>query len=124
MRQGHIQTFLAAEAITGKRLVAFDASGAVVGAVADTDPLVGVSDAVGADEGGNCDVHMTGQVPVTAGGAIAYGDPVTSDAQGRAVVAAPSAGDQVRVAGYATTNATLAGDIVQLFLAPSILYTP
>ena len=87
-------------------------------ATAAADPIFGISD-LGADLGGQCDVHLTGAVPVKAGGAIAAGAPVTSDANGRAVTAVAGVG-AIRVAGFALEPA-VDGDLFMLHLAPSIL---
>lgn len=60
---------------------------------ADTDKFLGVSDKVGADEAGKrIDMYVAGIIPVTYGGTVAVGDYLTSDTQGRAIVAA--AGDR------------------------------
>ena len=63
---------------------------------------------------------MNYQPEVEAGGAIAAGDPLTSDAQGRAVKAA-AAGD--RIIGFACKAATEAGEIIDYQFAPGFLAT-
>lgn len=85
----------AAGAIPSYRIVKGTATEATVAlAAADTDKFVGVSGIVSADAAGDrIDVEMLGVAPVQYGGAVAYGDFLTSDATGRAIVAL--AGDRV-----------------------------
>lgn len=59
--------------------------------------IIGASDDVGADAGGVLDVTRRGIVPVECGGDVPIESPVTTDADGRAIVA--GAGDFV--IGYA-----------------------
>ncbi|SCM75434.1 conserved hypothetical protein [uncultured Pleomorphomonas sp.] len=120
MRQHFALSFEAAAAILGMRLVALNDDGQAITAASSAARIIGASDAVGAAAGEMLDAHMLGELPVTAGGVIKPGDPVTADAQGRAVVASPVAGTVMRIAGFATTKATAAGDIVQVFLLPSV----
>ena len=54
---------------------------------------------------------------VEYGGTVAYGDPLTSDANGRAVVAAPAAGANNSIIGYARAAGVL-GDIGRVLLSP------
>ncbi len=65
------------------------------------------------------EIMVDGQSKVVAGGVIAQGDPVMSDAAGRAVlaVAGATAGANTRV-GYAETAASAAGQIITVNLAP------
>lgn len=120
MRQHFALPFQAAAAILGMRLVALNDGGQAVTAASSAARIIGVSDAVGASAGEMVDTHMLGELPVVAGGALKPGDPITADAQGRAVKASPVAGTVIRIAGFATTEATAADDIVQAFLLPSV----
>mgnify|MGYP005943406137 CR=1 FL=1 len=78
--------------ITGElapfRIVAHDGSGSYKQATAATEALVGTADELGRQPNGGADVAMSDQPEVEAGAAVAAGDPLTSDAQGRAVKAA------------------------------------
>lgn len=62
------------------------------------------------------DIVTSGLVEVVAGGTIAAGAPVTSDANGAAVAAAPAAGVNARVLGYAH-EAAVSGDIFRVQLS-------
>ena len=77
--------------ITGElapfRIVAHDGSGGYKQATAATEALVGTADELGKQPNGGADVAMSDQPEVEAGAAVAAGDPLTSDAQGRAVKA-------------------------------------
>lgn len=65
-----------------------------------------------ADAGEMLAVDVLGIALVEAGGAVAVGDDVASDAQGAAVKAAGNA----KVAGTARSAATAAGEVIQVFL--------
>ena len=110
--------------ITGElapfRIVAHDGSGGYKQATAATEALVGTADELGKQPNGGADVAMSDQPEVEAGGAIAAGDPLTSDAQGRAVKAT-AAGN--RIIGFACKAATDAGEIIDYQFAPGFLAT-
>lgn len=86
---------IAAGAIPSYRIVKGTAAEATVAlAVTDTDKFVGVSGIVSADAAGDrIDIEMLGIAPVQYGGTVAFGDLLTSDATGRAIIAI--AGDRV-----------------------------
>ena len=90
---------------------------AVKQATAATDALVGTADELGLQPNGRVDVCMGWLPEVEAGGTLAAGDPLTSDAEGKAVKAA-AAGD--RIIGFAMTSAS-AGDIIPYQFAPGTL---
>jgi hypothetical protein len=90
---------------------------------AATDPLVGSSGQLGCDAGGLLDIVQAGEDEVTAGGNIAFGDPLTSDANGKAVKATATAGSTVSIIGYANQKA-VAGDVFRYRVAPGLLYAP
>jgi hypothetical protein len=71
---------------------------AVSQATAPSEKLYGVSGQLGAASGARLDVHLQGLVPVEYGATVAHGDPLTADAEGRAVPA--TFGDSI--IGYAT----------------------
>lgn len=102
------------------RIVAHDGSGGYKQATAATDAFIGTADELGKQPNGGADVAMSDQPEVEAGAAVAAGDPLTSDAQGRAVKAT-AAGD--RIIGFACTAATEAGTIIDYQFAPGFLAT-
>lgn len=107
---------VATGAITPYRIVKGTATdGEVTQAAAGGDKLVGVAGQVGADAAGDrIDINHAGVVPVEFGGNVAFGDELTSDANGKAVVALTTN----RVIGIALEN----GDdttIGSMLIAPS-----
>lgn len=76
------------------------------------DPLAGVTTEVAAASGDRVDVIHGGVAYVLAGGTIAAGDPLTSDASGRAVKAAPAAGTNNNCVGRARQSAVV-GDVFE-----------
>lgn len=110
-------------AITGNLIVAYSGDG-VITATGPTDPLAGVADSMGASAAGNMlDVVKVGLGEVRAGGTITAGDPLTSDAAGKAVKAVPVAGSLIRLIGFAEVDAE-DGDIFEFDVAPGVLNTP
>ncbi len=120
----HSKTYIANGAIADKRFVKFHATlaGQVVQASAATDAIIGVSNQPkGAASGDRVDVNLIGEVPVEAGAAIVAGTMLTADASGRAVTAAPAAGVNNRIGGFANEAASAAGDIIRTVLSQSTL---
>lgn len=102
--------YLAGAAITKFRFVKFDATdGSVIQAAAATDKLLGVSEHTAAS-GARVRANLIGIAEIEAGGTIARGDLLTSDADGKAVAAAPGAGLNNRIGGIALVSA-VSGDI-------------
>lgn len=103
MNPGFTKTFKAGGAITAYRIVALGAAnGEAVQAAAATDPLIGVAQQIGASGADVLiDVCMGDLPEVQYGAAVQRGDPLTADAEGKAVPAAPAAGETVRIIGYA-----------------------
>lgn len=97
---------------------AADNSVAVAGAA--TDYLLGVSELGCTAANDRVDIIKEGIVNVIFGGTITRGQPVTSDASGHAVAAAPSAGSNVRIIGFAEISG-VSGDIGLVYLAPGIM---
>ena len=119
-----INSFSVAAATAGNRLIALTGVGkAAVRAGVVTQAIIGVSERMGADAGGLCDVVLAGTYDVKAAGNIAAGDPVTTDAEGMGIKAVPVAGSLVRYAGFALFDA-VAGDLVPITIAPGIINTP
>lgn len=109
--EGIAKTYYAGAAVAAHRIVKHGADElhAVQGAAA-TDKIIGVSD-LGADAAEeSMDVFHSGIVLVVYGGTVAAGDLLTSDAGGKAVVAAPAATVSNRIVGVAM-QAGVSGDI-------------
>ena len=88
--------------------------GIVSQATTATGKHVGVSGQVGAAAAGDrLDIHTQGVVPVLYGGTVAYGDKLTSDSTGRAIVATT---DTARIVGIAQENGVV-GDIGSVLLS-------
>lgn len=115
-----IRTFKAGGAIAEKTLVKFGANDdEVVQAAAAGDSIIGVCvQPGGAASGGRCDVVLEGIAEVICGGAITRGALVTSDANGKAVAAAPGAGTNNRVVGVAMRTYAN-NDIGDVLVSPS-----
>jgi hypothetical protein len=110
--------YVAAAAIAPYRIVVPGATaGTVQQAAAASGKSFGVSWDVGPVTGERLDVCHSGIHLVEAGAAFAAGDPLTSDAQGRAVLA-NTAGQ--RVIGIAQEAAGAAGDLVQALVNPHV----
>lgn len=120
--KGMARSYSAEAAIAAYRIVKFGAAdGGVLIAAAATDKLVGINGRLAAAVAGDrVDIERSGIAPVEYGGTVAAGDQLTSDASGRAVVAAPAAGSNVRIIGQAEV-AGVVGDIGSCFIAPSTL---
>lgn len=109
--------------IAGLRIVAFSdvgASSKIAQAASSTAPSFGVSDAMGADLGGMCDVHLAGLVSVELGATVTAGAPLMADASGRAITAVGAAATTRRVIGFANEPGVV-GDIIDAWLALSLL---
>lgn len=96
------------------------ADGQVLQAAAATDALLGVYDSVAPAAGERVDVVKAGIADVEYGGVVTRGAPLTSDASGRAVVAAPAAGSNVRIIGFAEVAGVL-GDIGSVHIALGVM---
>lgn len=118
---GLTKSMIAESAITAYRIVKFGtADGQVVPAAAATDALVGIADNLGqATAGFRVDVIVDDIAEAEAGAAITRGAPLTSDASGRVVTAAPAAGVNNRLIGIAMASAGAAGEIIPVLVSPS-----
>lgn len=106
-----IKSFKAEAAVNKCRIVKMGAAdGQVVQGAAATDALIGVSTDIDAAINERCDVIMSGEADIEFGGTVTRGALLTSDASGRAVAAAPSAGNNNRTIGVALVSAVV-GDI-------------
>jgi len=119
-----IRSYEASAIIAACRFVAFsDAANSqkIAQGAAATDALIGVSDRMGGDVGQMVDVHRSGLASITLGGTVAAGDPLTSDANGKAIKCTAGAGSVKRVIAWADQPG-VAGDVIDCFLgAPSLL---
>lgn len=117
--EGLQKTLIAGAAVAKNRIVKFGASDtAAVQAAAATDLLIGVSDNLGASSGEPFDVIIDGIALVQYGGNVTRGDLLTSDADGKAIAAAPAATASARVIGVAMVSG-VSGDIGSVRIAPS-----
>ncbi len=114
-----IKSFRALAAVAGYLIVKAGVDGVAV-ATSETDPLIGTSDSMGAHADAMVDVVQGGHSEVRAGGTFAFGDPLTSDSEGRAIKAVPVAGKLVRIVGFAMQDAD-ENDIVPYLFAPGCL---
>lgn len=115
------RNYIAEAAISPYRIVKFGAAdGQVLQAAAATDLLVGVCESVGPAINERCDVVKSGIADVELGGTVARGGPITADATGKGVAAAPGAGLNVRIIGFAEVSG-VAGDIVPVLIAPGVM---
>lgn len=112
----------AAGAIAPYRFVKHGAAdNQVAQAAGATDKLCGVVQQLGAAKAGDTvDIAKGGIVGIELGGPVTRGDPLTSDASGKAVVAAPAAGASVRIGGFAEVSG-IAGDIIDMEYAPGVM---
>lgn len=114
-------TFFTTGPIASKRIAKFTANPREVSpAAAATDKLAGVVDFAATAAGQPVDIAVGGVDEVQAGGNIAAGDPLTSDANGKAVVATYTAGVTKHVIGKALAPA-VDGEIVPYVVAPSVI---
>ena len=119
---GLVKNFTAEGVIEQRRIVAFGAEEGHAKRAGVGDVPLGVSGIRGAAKAGaRIDAYMDGIREVEFGGPVAYGDPLTSDAEGRAIVAAPGAGTSVPIIGRAMDAGDI-GVIGHVHVAPSILY--
>lgn len=85
------------------------------------DLFLGTAAELSPQAGQRFDVLKAGVGLVQAGAAFAVGVPLTSDANGNAVQAAPAAGSNARIIGFAEEAATQLGDIVRYWVAPGYI---
>jgi len=113
-----IKSYTAGADLTAYRIVKPGAAdGVVIPSAAVSDLLIGVTNDVAALNGERQDVIHMGIADITLGGNVTRGNPVTSDSVGRAVNAAPAAGANNHIIGFALISGVL-GDIVPVLLSP------
>lgn len=97
-----------------------DTTGKTVVQASDVDvPLYGVADSLGGADGGRADIQTHGHVVVEYGDTVAINDPLTSDADGKAIPA-PGSIATVHIVGWANSSGT-AGELGHVRLAPARL---
>jgi len=112
-----INSYIAGAAVTRRRIVKWGAAdGQILLGAAVGDFLMGVLTGLDAAVNEPADVVQGGIADVEYGGVVTRGAPLTSDATGRAVVAAPAAGVNNRIVGFAEVSGVL-GDIGAVRLA-------
>ncbi len=112
-----VKNFKAEAAINKFRIVKMGAADSqVLQGAAATDALVGVSTDIGAAINERCDVILGGEAEIEFGGNVTRGALLTSDASGRAVTAAPSAGNNNRIIGVALVSG-VSGDIGRVMVS-------
>ena len=115
------RAFKAEAAIHARRIVKLGASNgdALCANVASATTIaarpIGVAAELDVPEGVTVDVHLAGIADCIAGAAVTRGSSVKADAQGRAI-ATTTAADFV--VGIALAEATAAGDIIPVLIAP------
>lgn len=118
---GLIKTFRAGAAIAAFRIIKFGAADdQALQASAAADFSFGLSGELGAAQGEPVDVHMSDIGEVQYGGNVARGAPLTADANGKAITAAPAAGATVRIIGFAM-RAGVADDIGAARISPGFM---
>lgn len=121
MQRTLVKSYTAGAAVAAYRIVKFgSADGEVIQGAAATDSLIGVSGELAAASGARIDINQGGMPDVEFGGSVTRGGPVTADADGKAVAAAPSAGSNARIIGFAV-NSAASGDIAPIVFAPGVM---
>jgi hypothetical protein len=121
-KPGFYRSYIAESVIPPYTLANFGlADGTATAANDGTKFLVGATQIVGADAiGDQVDICRDALPEVTYGGVVAKGDPLTSDANGFAIKAAPAPGAKMFIVGYAEVDG-VAGDIGYYFASPDIV---
>lgn len=118
---GLIANYVAETALAKNRIVCFGATdGSVKQATAAADFIIGVTENFAYAVGDRVDIVRTGLADVEYGGTVTRGQPLTADAQGRAVAAAPSAGTNNRIIGYAEVSGVV-GDIGSVMVGAEMI---
>jgi len=119
---GLVKNYTAEGVIAKNRIVKFGAADKQIAqASAATDNFAGVTGVNGADGAGDrVDIYKTDIQDIEFGGTVAAGDPLTADADGKAIKAAPTAGSNVRCIGTAEVSA-VSGDIAPAHISPFIM---
>jgi hypothetical protein len=120
--KNNIRNFTAESVVAKYRIIKFGTGdGTVAHAESATDKSFGVTTEVGAAAGERVDVIYSGPAIVESGGAFEKGDRLTSDSQGRAIKAAPSAGNNCIVIAQAFEAATTSALAIEINITPGIM---
>lgn len=92
----------------------------VVPAAAATDLLLGTADSLDKATGEMVDLDLRPIAEVKLGGAVTRGQPITANAAAKGVAAAPAAGSNVRIIGFAAKSG-VADDVIPYFRAPGVM---
>jgi hypothetical protein len=115
------KAFVAGGAIPAGSIVKFGADdNTVIVSAAATDAHIGVVESFDVASGERCDVMTHGIAEVKLGGTVTRGGPLTSNAAGLGVAAAPAAGANNRLIGFALASG-VSGDVIPVQLAPGSL---
>jgi hypothetical protein len=117
--QDLLRSFVADAAIVAFSLVKLGSDAKhVVTAAGPTDNVIGIySNPVDCAANDRVDITLSGIDRCRAGAAFTFGVPLTSDASGRVVAAAPAAGVNNRLIGMAFQDSTAAGDQVEVLIS-------
>lgn len=125
--QGHsllVSAAIAVAAIAGRRFVIHSAKDGECDPASDGDtPFWGVSSTQGAAAGAVCDITTVGEAILELGGEVSAGDDLTSDANGKGIVAEPAAGEIIQV-GARAEQSGVAGDFIRVTVNRYRLATP
>lgn len=109
-------------AIPVNRIVRFGATDRGIAlATASTDFMLGVVNETPIATGERADVVRAGIGWVECGAAVPRGSPITADGVGRAIVAAPAVGINMRLIGFADESGTAAGDVIRFVIEPGLI---
>src|SRR5260221_8513962 len=115
------KNFYAETAVGANLIVKYgSADDKVVLAAAVGDKLLGISEYVPGALGERIDITMHGIGDLILGGAVTRGDPITTDANGKGVTAAPGAGVNNRIIGVAMASGVL-NDIIPVLISQSVM---
>lgn len=89
-------------------------------AAAATDLLLGSADSLDKATGEMVDLDLRPLAEVKLGAAVTRGQPLTSNAAGKAIAAAPAAGSNVRIIGFAMENGA-ADDVITYQRSPGVM---
>jgi hypothetical protein len=118
-KTGLTLAYIAGVAMPARRLVKQGpADKFVVMAIDGGVPIIGVSEQIAVAAMAPVDVIHSEVAVVEAGAAIALSSPITADASGRAITAAPAAGVNMWIVGITLEAATAAGDFIRVLVKP------
>jgi hypothetical protein len=116
---GLIKTYVAEGAIAGRRFVIFGSADRLAAQAADgAAAIIGVNERLAVIDGERIDIIKSGLAEIEYGGAVTRGDPLTADANGKAVKAEPAAGVNIHIGGWAEISG-VSGDFGLINIAPA-----